>query len=287
MKKLSIFLSIVLAIVMATVLFTSCEEQPGVYKPKKKISKVYQQDVVGQAEYLKEEWIWDGSKVSSIKYYSWDGGVEVEEEFKYDGNRVAKIVDSRGYYVDYVYTDEQFERVKFCHELGILLADITFQYNGKKISTLTLHNYVEDKNVIEMIKRGFVGKMLSKEVIKIVAEKLANQTKGAYLINFSYEGENIASISDGVTAITYSDYDTHSSIVYNFFPVSYRGWVNFNTFSKNNPGKSVTHLSNSVITYTYTYTYDGDYPVTIQTHEFGYIGDIVYDGTYTNRIEYQ
>ena len=63
MKKLSVFLSTILTIAIVAIAFTSCEDPAGVYKPAKKIAKVYEQEV-GEPEYLSQEWTWDGNKVA-------------------------------------------------------------------------------------------------------------------------------------------------------------------------------------------------------------------------------
>ena len=286
MKKLTSFLFAILAVAVVSILFTSCEEQPGVYKPKKKISKVYQQEA-GEVEYLKEEWIWDGNKVSSISYYD-EGELQAKDEFIYEGDRLSKIRTEDGFYTDYFYADKKFEKIKCYNPNGALLTEISFQYGGKKISTITFDNYQVCKKMISMIERGFMGKLISEEGMKIVAEKLANTTKGTTTMNFSYEGENLSSVAIENPAesfdITFADYDAHSNVMYNFFPyVSYKD-LNYYVFGKNNPGKETYHYSNNVSITAYNYTYDGDFPLIIQANSFSGEGTLL--TTKITRLEY-
>lgn len=281
MKKIIVFLSAILAIAIVVILFNSCEDQTSVYNPGKKISKVYEKES-GKPEYLTEKWVWSGNKVVSISYYE-EGEFDAKDEFIYEGSKVVKIRDSRGYYVDYNYIGKKFESLKFHNAVHDLLIEVTFQYDGEKISLITLKEYGVDKNVISMIERGFLGKLLSKEGMKSVAEKLANPTKATTVIDLSYEGENLSSITEGDVVTTFANYDTHSNVLYNFFPyTAYRGFNHY-VFSKNNPGTiTVQRALFTSITYN-TYTYDGDFPVTIQSST-PYAGVIVMS---TIRIVYQ
>jgi hypothetical protein len=258
------FLSTILAIAIA-ISFTSCEDPAGVYKPEKKIAKVYEQEV-GEPEYLSQEWTWDGNKVASISYY-YDGEFGGKDEFTYDGDRVEKIRDNYGYYAEYEYNDKQYEKIEYYNPTNELLAEITFQYDGKKISVITLKSYVVDKNVIKMVERGFIGKMLPKEGMKVVAEKMADQSKETTVMSLSYDGDNISSLTTGSNVFSYSDYDTYSNIWFNFFPFSaYEADANSQIFSKNNPGKVVSQMGSINIPTTFIYTYDGNVPATIQAN---------------------
>ncbi|MGI5820980.1 MAG: hypothetical protein ACOX5L_02815 [Bacteroidales bacterium] len=265
MKKLSVFLSTILTIAIVAIAFTSCEDPAGVYKPAKKIAKVYEQEV-GEPEYLSQEWTWDGNKVASISYY-YDGEFGGKDEFTYDGDRVEKIRDNYGYYAEYEYNDKQYEKIEYYNPTNELLAEITFQYDGKKISVITLKSYVVDKNVIKMVERGFIGKMLPKEGMKVVAEKMADQSKETTVMSLSYDGDNISSLTTGSNVFSYSDYDTYSNIWFNFFPFSaYEADANSQIFSKNNPGKVVSQMGSINIPTTFIYTYDGNVPATIQAN---------------------
>ncbi|HNY62730.1 MAG TPA: hypothetical protein PLH70_01235 [Bacteroidales bacterium] len=263
MKKLSVFLSTIFAIAIVAASFTSCEDPAGVYKPGKQISKIYETEL-GGAEFLTQEWKWDGKKVSSISYF-FAGQVYGKDEFVYDGDRIVKIRDDHGYYADYEYNDKQFKTIKYYGPGSVPLAKVEFQYEGNKISVITLTQFEVDKNLTGMIERGFMGKLLPKEGMKVVSEKLDNQSKEVIVTTLSYEGENISALTTAGFLFTYSEYDTYSNVWYNFFPFSsYDAEVNSRVFSKNNPGKITNKFGEITITTSYIYTYDGNYPVTIK-----------------------
>lgn len=273
MKKLSVFLSTILTIAIVAIAFTSCEDPAGVYKPEKKIAKVYEQEV-GEPEYLSQEWTWDGNKVASISYY-YDGEFGGKDEFTYDGDRVEKIRDNYGYYAEYEYNDKQYEKIEYYNPTNELLAEITFQYDGKKISVITLTTHGVTKNVISMIERGLLSKMLPEDGVKVVAEKLADQSKDVTVLTLSYEGDNISELTSGSYVFNYSEYDTHSNVWFNFFPFcayeanffpfcAYEADVNSSIFSKNNPGKSTITFPAGKVTTSFIYTYDGNFPLTVQ-----------------------
>ncbi|HHT51972.1 MAG TPA: hypothetical protein GX007_02160 [Bacteroidales bacterium] len=302
MKKLSVLLSTILAVAIVVISFTSCEEpEAGVYKPKKKISKIFEVNTVvvtngdewweENVERLVEDWEWDGSKVASITYYWSDGEVDGKEEYIYEGDRLVKIQCDSGYYVEYSYLDKKFDKIKFYNPAGILELELVFQYNKEKVSAITFHFYDDmDKSVIRMIERGFVGKLISKEGVKIVSKKIATQSKDSFVMNFSYEGDNISLITDGEYTLTFSNYDARTNIYFNFYPLRvYELTYDTSIFSKNNPGKSILRDGSTFerVT-TNTYTYDGKFPLTIQSHVVHNEGnDFNYEFTFTTRFEYK
>ncbi|HNY62719.1 MAG TPA: hypothetical protein PLH70_01180 [Bacteroidales bacterium] len=284
MKKLTVFLLTIVAVAVVSISFTSCEEQAGVYKPEKKISTVYEQEP-GEDEYIEQMfWKWNGDKVTSVSYYI-RGEYRGKDEFIYDGKKVAKIVDNLGYYAEFVYDGKKFEKIKCYEPTGDLFAEVIFKYDGKKVSVITISPYDMDKSAISMFERGFMSKLLPKERMNVVAKKLANPAKESLVFNLSYEGENLSSITEGSDVTIYSDYDTHSNVLYRFFPFStFHDDIDCQVFSKNNPGKiTVKDHGETHYTITHIYTYDGDFPVTIQSH-VDYLGE---SSQSTTHIKYE
>ena len=121
----------------------------------------------------------------------------------------------------------------------------------------------------------------------MIATKLVNQSKKTIGVNLTYAGDNLASVELENETITYSDYDTHSNIWYNFFPFTDDESFNLHVFSKNNPGKVIDEFEISSTTTRYVYTYDGEFPVIIQSNEV-YENDhgVEYDASRI-RIEYE
>ena len=296
MKKLTGFLLAILVFAVVSISFTSCgePEEPdvpnvpeesgaGYYNPKKKISKMYLQ-VEGGPEYIDQEWVWKGNKVRSITHYH-NGAAYVTEEFIYEGNRLIEIRNNHGHRTEYTYNNKRFEKIRYYTPADFLAAEITFQYDGDKISVMTLNKYDVDKNIVSMIERSLMRNLLSGKGGELVSKKLANQIEETIVMDLSYEGENLSSMSmDGIDIYTYSDFDTHANVWCGFFPFIPFNDVNFDVLSKNNPGKWIIRADEqNSINVTYDYIYNLDFPVMIKT--------TATDGTFTQeviiRIEYR
>jgi len=295
MKKLTGFLLTILVIAVVSLSFTSCgdPEEPdvpdtpvytgaGVYNPGKKVSNIYMQMDEG-AEYLSEEWIWNGNKVASISYFDEDGFV-VREDFIYESNRINQIKNSNGYRSEYFYTDKKYEKVICYDSTDVLSMEILFQYDGDKIASLTIYNYGPAKNVKNVIERGFLGKLLPKGSREIVAKKLINQPEDPSIVTYTYDGENLSSLTTDNVVLIYSDYDTHSNYQFNFYPISAGGTsINSQALSKNNPGLMEFQIGTLNFLATLTYTYVGDFPTTIRT-DISIMGETM---VALERIEYK
>ncbi|HNY62729.1 MAG TPA: hypothetical protein PLH70_01230 [Bacteroidales bacterium] len=268
MKKVTVFLSTIFAIAIVAVSFSSCGEEPGIYEPKKKISKVYEQKE-GRDEYLVQDWLWNGNKLASITYY-YRGEFDGKDEYTYEGDRIVKIEDNWEYYAEFYYLNKKFDKIKYYKPNNSLSVEITFQYDGKKVSVITFRNYDWDKNVISMISRSMMDYLLPEEGIKMIVEKLTNQAdKFTLVLDLSYKGDNLSLISlDNEPIYIFEDYDNNYNVFYNFFPFStYYEDIYINIYSKNNPRKVTNEYYGEVTTF--TYTYDGKFPITIEADTEG------------------
>ena len=70
MKQTALFLSLLM------IVFSSCKKEDidGVYDPKKKIDRIYKENLNGE-KYLVELWNWDKKQLKSIDQYDSDGKV--------------------------------------------------------------------------------------------------------------------------------------------------------------------------------------------------------------------
>ena len=298
MKKLAVFLSTILVIAVVSISFTSCvepeePEEPiipevpddsgaGIYKPGKKISKVYEQDEF-DVEYLLEDWTWHENTLVSIDYYD-EGEFEGQDEYFYDGDRLDVIRSNDGHYAVFSYRNKQYDNIKYYDINDVLVTEVIFEYNGNKVSKITVQKFFEDKKVISMINRGLMGKLFPDEVVKMVTQNTSNKSKGTYVFTISYNGDNIASVSSSYGSnITYSDFDNYSSPWYNASPFSAcHETIDIEIYSKNNPRKVIMTVDSYVADLTLTYTYDGNFPVTI--HLNALYGEIHHSST--TRIVY-
>jgi len=298
MKKLAVFLSTILVIAVVSISFTSCvepeePEEPiipevpedsgaGIYKPGKKISKVYEQDEF-DVEYLLEEWTWQENKLVSIDYYD-EGEFDGRDDYYYDGDRLYMIGSNNSHYAMLTYHNKQYDKIKYYDINDVLVVEITFEYSGNKVSKIIFQKFVDDKKVTSMINRGLMGKLFPEEVAKMVTQNVKNKLAGTYIFTYTYNGDNIASITANYgSVITYSDFDNYNSPWYNAHPFSAcHETIDTEIYSKNNPGKVIMTVDTYVANLTFTYTYDGNYPVTI--HMNALYGEIQHSST--TRIVY-
>ena len=299
MKKLTVYLLAILAIAVVSLSFISCGDPDdpdvpdvpdvpgftgaGVYNPGKKVSKVYLK-MDDEAEYLAEEWEWNGNKLISISHFE-EGELINQEVFTYENNRLIQSENSEGNYSEYFYADNQYAKVKSYDSTGLATMDIVFQYDGDKVTSLTVYNYGPAKNAKKMIERGFVGKLLPGEARRIVADKLANSfEEEPPVITLTYDGDNLSSLNTGSVVINYSDYDTHSNHYSNFFPLSAGGVsINAESFSKNNIGRTEIQYGSLNIVALYTYTYVDNFPATVRA-DVTFMGET---SVIVQRIEYK
>ena len=282
MKKLTVYLLAILAVAVVSFSFISCgdpddpdnpnnpdapiipDATAGVYQPTKKMGSMYVQ-MDEDPEYLVENWEWNGNKVASVTYFE-EGEFVARDEYEYNGNRLAKITDNQGFYSEYYYLNTKFEKITYFTPTDVVAAHIQFHYEGNKVTMITMTTFGVEKNVIGMIERGLVGKLLPEEGKKIVAEKLANPEKESIVISLAYSGDNISQVSVGNYIISYSNYDAYFNVQYNFFPfLTHDASFYYNVFSKNNPEKSIIQVGTSIVNITYAYTYADGYPTTINS----------------------
>lgn len=270
MKNFKTYLLTAVAALMLVTTFTSCDkDEAGVFNPKKKISQIYYKDYDGQ-EYLSEQWTWDGDLLSKVDYYV-DGVLDGSESYEYIDKKLNKVIDTDLYYSLYTYDEnDNYSKIEYYDDNGVLVADVTFQYTEDKVSQMSITTYSVTKHFFTMLKRSFIGKMLKAEemdlVVKEVKKNQINNSKSTTNVVLVYNGDNISTLTVGEYITTFTNYDQFKSPYYYYFPFNnYTGEANPIVFNVNNPGTMTTAFDEVDIVTTYAYTYDGDYPTYVQT----------------------
>ena len=259
------FLSIVTLITVAMMLvFASCTKD-GVYKPKKKISKIYEtvQTDPNPERILKETWTWDGKLLSKVDYG--DGAVV---SFKYDKNQLVAITsgDSRSEF-NYDSKGKYIDNVK-CYDDNDLIVTYTFTHNDKNLISgyeMEYNGGLFDKNCVRLVENVFrflapeIAQNEAQEFVKNANSNLKGDHK--YKVEFTYDGKNIigATTNDGETyTYTYTEYK-------NPFYGLLSEW-GIEGFSKNAVASYVRKVD-GMPDYNYTYTYQVDGKVPTQATE--------------------
>lgn len=259
MKKYLFIVTVSAVLIMALGL-SSCQKE-GVYNPKKKISKIFEQ-YGSDSKYLSEVWTWDDNKLSRIDYPSWGG----YQRFEYENNKISKIIDEDGDYWLVKYNGKKFDKVEFYYD-NQLSGIVIFEYSGSKITKMTTEELWDDDkyDLVSVKNRQFgVLKFLIPEMPLEMTKKSTKSTSETYVIKLTWKGNNIEKLEEEeiernevYTSTTKYTYDDKSNPFYN----SFFGVDDYFVSSKNNITKeTITDSDNDFWEYEYSYTYDGNYP---------------------------
>ena len=215
-------------LILGLCLLTAGCQKEGVYKPGKKISKIFITYESGEKR-LYQTWNWDGDLLSSISFF--DGSSEMR--FQYNGKQLSAIYELGGtnqYYLFHydkkgkrldsldVYKDISSGNVKVRH-----VAHYDFSYNeeglisGYKEEVYAFGIWKEGNDALRMVLQCAIPGLPD-----IAAQKLAKprtQRKGdeeiwdRISVSFTYQGENVTEchiltndILEENYTFTYTDY---------------------------------------------------------------------------------
>ena len=261
MKKIN-FSVVTLLVIAMTLVFASCTKD-GVYKPKKKISKIYETVTTdpNPEKELTEVWFWDGKLLSKIDY-----GDDEIAQFTYEKKQLKSIVggdsriemnyDSKGKYIDnfkLYYKNELQATYTFEHGDKHLISGYTIEYEGGilgKSSTRLI------ENVFRFLTPEIATDAAAEYVMAANSDLKGNDK---YTVSMSYDGKNVIEkvVKSGDATMTYSyTYTEYLNPFYGLLDMDMD-----NCFSKNAVASYVRKMSNMPdYNYTYTYQVDGKVP---------------------------
>ena len=261
MKKINFSIVTLLAVALMFV-FASCTKD-GIYKPKKKISKIYETVVTdpNPEKVLTETWTWDGNLLSQIQYEDGDITTFTYEkkqltainsdfgrtELAYDG----KFIDEMKLYYD----NKLYMTTKFQHEKN-LISGYTVEYEGLD---------VDKAKVARLIENTF----------RFIAPEIAHNEAANYLkaAESNLKGNVMRTVTykyDGKNVIEQTDKYGNNTVVYTYTYSEYKnpfyGLLSEMQLSKNAPATCV-RTEEGMPEYNYTYTYKADGKVPTQVTE--------------------
>lgn len=282
MKKFNFSIVTLLAVAMMFV-FASCTKD-GVYKPKKKISKIYQTVLTDPVpeKVLIESWTWDGKLLSKIDYG--DGDIAY---FNYEKNQLKSITmgDNR---TEITYNGKLVETMKV-YSKDELEDTYTFQHEKNLISGYTVEsegNKVNKAKIARLTENAF--RFIAPEVAKNEAAcylKMADSSlkgKTTRTVTYKYDGKNVveAKSTYGNSSVTYTyTYTEYLNLFYNsLYDMD---------FSKNAPATCMVK-DEDLPDYNYTYTYkvDGKFPTQAIVNLKWSIGSMSYNQTVQTDYEF-
>jgi len=211
MKKITLQLAAFSMAVFMIFAFFACEKE-GVYNPKQKIKRVYEEkDAI---KVLAEEWTWNKNLLEKIDYYV-NNKIDHTERYSYEKNRVVKV-EGNYYYYKVSYDGSMYKQVDLYY-VNRLSMSYVFEYTGSKISKTTITIYGE----YIPLKSGFLSSIFSKETISTIGKLTAedNRSKGSgpqiITITFLYDGDNVKEqVLSFVTEYFGQVYSTNIKMIY-------------------------------------------------------------------------
>ena len=269
---------LIAVIALMAVAFVSCQKD-GVYKPKKKIAKIYNEwttttvttDENGsrtvtdvQNPYVAEEWTWGDKTLTSVMHKDRDGKVTSTSNFTYDDKNRIVGATSGDEKVEYTYNDDKKLQTIKISEGSDDVTTIEITYEDKvPTSVKTVWSYTFKK--LSEFAKSVIPSYICEA---IEAEQLHSKTtvSNTYNTAIEWDGKNISQVvttgENGYKYTTTYEYDGKT----NPYKGMYAGMSDdFDAaYSKNNVVKKTTsrvdgNTTTSTVT-EYTYEYDGKVP---------------------------
>lgn len=288
MKK--IILITTAAVVLATLFtFNSCNKE-GIYKPKEKISAIYegysakiymdgeQTQEVSVNKTLSERWTWDKKKLSQIE------GTDETVKFTYKNNQLIKA-STWDTEAEYFYKKSLLDKIEI-KDKGQLVVSVSIdERNDKKITRLTYQisydgfDFLSDKNLknTEIALNNDLSPIL-KMVLPVNFMKIMQKNAGkkqykanfvTFTVEMSYSGNNMIE-----QKLIYEDNSTETYI-FTYDSKKNPYYKSFHMFLMD--GNSFSQSENNILT-----MYDKDYPEDIITYSYEYDGDYPKKSTYNS-----
>ena len=272
MRKFKIITVVSLMVIISAATFSSCKKD-GVYKPKKKVSKIYEQNLNGEKK-LSETWIWDNDKLSRIDYENGDFDV-----FEYEKDRLITVTEKDGNYQKYIYSGSKIDEIQYWYKNDdVMYVMYKFEYKGNKLSQITLgyggillNDLKGMETSIKNQKSNALRYILPEQIAGIVSIPFEKQLKSRKaleplsIMKIIWKGNNIEQVTFGnknieVGAISKYTYDNKLNPMYGLL-------IEESVISSKNNIKKFT-LTNSyglgdTIEQEYSYMYDGDFPTEV------------------------
>ena len=276
MRKLIIFWMAVVAILA----FNSCEKDNnlGVYNPKWKISKVYDES---DGHYLKEQWLWSDNQLWQVDYYKKNGAVDYTCRYQYENGLLSRI-EMDDQHTDFEYDGKTLTTIKTYY--GDQLAETyAITLEKQKLSHISIN-----KNAKSVAGKGSdILRLFSPELDAYLSKSDAKREHYDYStaeIDFTWEGNNVKYMKmkldrpDSVQNLTFTYvYDENINPKKNFFSLLLDHVLlndepqTFFCSANNAVGIYVTDsydIFSESTSFTYAYDYYKKYPTKVYTTWF-------------------
>lgn len=262
----------IFAVVALVATFTSCKKD-GVYKPGKKIARIYN-EISGNVDNamsktLASSWTWDGNKLARIDHFYTNGNLYYSEVFTYDGRKLVQVDDyTYGEKIIYTYDGSKLVQGEY-YDDGNLETIITIEHDGSKVSAIEMLDLSKKQDRHLNPLTGILPQDIVDQISMYSENLEMPQPKGSAVTRyeFTWDGKNISQyviIVGGLRQTYELSYDSHRNPFCNFLGLNGMNYGVGEYASRNN-------VLNIVYTFqgggesgtgraTYNYEYNGDYP---------------------------
>ena len=281
MKSQKILIALLLA---ATVLTIGCKKD-GVYRPSEKIaafSFYYERDHQryntekkiwesiqkdSTRRYTTEKWVWNDKQLNRIDLYDQGSNAPYcQLGFVYDGNRLTRVnISNTKHYVTYEYDGRRITRMTVHSQNGDIWSDYCFDYDGKKINTVTITgNYLTAKSEATgtLALMPVLGDIEAAHSIESLCQKTTGSKSDQTVFEITWKGNNIKSIKNrdsGATEVTYT-HDNKTNPLRGLLTSALTGINELSHTSAYGNENNITSADYGTEKQSYSYTYSDDLP---------------------------
>ena len=278
MKKSGLFI-MMMAMIFA---FNSCEKQNlGIFNPKKKISKVYNE---ADAHYLKEQWTWSGDQLQQVEYFKKNGNVDYTCRYQYENGLLSRI-ETEDQHSDFIYDGKTLATIE-TYNGDQLMETYTLSFEKKKLSHISIRKSAKStENNLDFLQLFLPGcDNPLNEYFASSGVKRENYDYSVAEIDFVWEKDNVKYMKmkldrpDSVQNLTFSYvYDDNINPKKNFFFLLLdHALLNdepqtFFCSANNAVGVYVTDsydIFSESVSFTYAYDYYKKYPTKVYSKWF-------------------
>jgi hypothetical protein len=275
---------LIAAIALMAVAFVSCQKD-GVYNPKHKIAKVYNEwttttvttDESGsrtvtdvQNPYVAQEWTWGDKTLSSVMHKASDGKVYETISYTYDDKNRISGCSCGNEKAEYVYNDDKkLQSIKITDGPDYTMT-IEITYDGKvpaSVKTVSSYSFKNLSTFAKSVIPSYISEAIEAEQMHSKAT-----VSSTYNSTIEWDGKNISQVvttgENGYKYTTNYEYDNKANPfkgMYGSMAEAYQSDADYDVaYSKNNVVKKTVSRVNGNETRTvvteYAYEYDGKMP---------------------------
>lgn len=186
MKRLCVLF---VGLMLASAFYTCQHDSLGVYEPKMKIDKIYDE---ADGRYLKEQWIWDGELLSRIDYFRRSGNLDYSQHYFYDKNRLSRI-EMDDQHSEFLYDGDVLTTIN-TYDGDRKVETYSLSYDKKKLSHISIENDLQAKRCALWSPISF---FLPVQTESSVASPFSSDSKreqydfSSAEVDFVWDGDNV------------------------------------------------------------------------------------------------